>query len=233
MTGPGPLYDTLHELYNQTFEPGPVHRFVAEVPARLRELGAPHQLVVTTGYDLVLEQALTNAGEEFDVVAYVATGRNRGRFWHLPPGERPRVIEIPNTYATELSLERRTVVLKLHGGVDRDTAREWESFVVTEDDYIDYLARDELANLIPVGLTAKLRRSHFLFLGYALRDWNLRVLLNRLWGEEKVGYRSWAVQPEAPALEIESWRRRDVDVFDIPLEQYVATLDRRLAEVHV
>jgi DNA-binding SARP family transcriptional activator/class 3 adenylate cyclase len=231
MTGPGPLYDTLHELYSRTCEPGPVHRFVANMPARLRELGAPHQLVVTTGYDLVLEQALTDAGEEFDVVAYVATGRNRGRFWHLAPGERPRVIEIPNTYATELSLERRTVVLKLHGGVDRDTAREWESFVVTEDDYIDYLARDELANLIPVGLTAKLRRSHFLFLGYALRDWNMRVLLNRLWGEEKVGYRSWAVQPEAPALEIESWRRRDVDVFDIPLEQYVATLDRRLAEV--
>jgi DNA-binding SARP family transcriptional activator len=233
MTGPGPLYDTLHELYSGTLEPGPVHRFVAEMPARLRELGAPHQLVVTTGYDLVLEQALTDAGEEFDVVAYVATGRNRGRFWHLAPGERPRVIEIPNTYATELSLERRTVVLKLHGGVDRDTAREWESFVVTEDDYIDYLAHDELANLIPVGLTAKLRRSHFLFLGYALRDWNLRVLLNRLWGEEKVGYRSWAVQPEAPPLEIESWRRRDVDVFDVSLDEYVATLERRLAEVRV
>ncbi len=231
MTGPGPLYDTLHELYSASFEPGPVHRFVAEMPARLRELGAPHQLVVTTGYDLVLEQALNEAGEEFDVVAYVATGRNRGRFWHLAPGERPRVIEIPNTYATELSLERRTVVLKLHGGVDRDTTREWESFVVTEDDYIDYLARDELANLIPVGLTAKLRRSHFLFLGYALRDWNLRVLLNRLWGEEKVGYRSWAVQPEAPPLEIESWRRRDVDLFDVPLEQYVETLERRLSEV--
>jgi DNA-binding SARP family transcriptional activator/class 3 adenylate cyclase len=233
MTGPGPLYDTLHEFYSGSFEPGPVHRFVAEMPARLRELGAPHQLVVTTGYDLVLEQALTEAGEEFDVVAYVATGRNRGRFWHLAPGERPRVIEIPNTYATELSLDRRTVVLKLHGGVDRDTAREWESFVVTEDDYIDYLARDELANLIPVGLTAKLRRSHFLFLGYALRDWNLRVLLNRLWGEEKVGYRSWAIQPEAPPLEIESWRRRDVDVFDVSLEEYVETLERRLAEVRV
>jgi DNA-binding SARP family transcriptional activator len=233
MTGPGPLYDTLHELYSATFAPGPVHRFVAALPARLRELGAPNPLVVTTGYDLVLEQALADAGEEFDVVAYVATGRNRGRFWHLAPSERPRVIEIPNTYATELSLERRPVVLKLHGGVDRDTAREWESFVVTEDDYIDYLARDELANLIPVALTAKLRRSHFLFLGYALRDWNLRVLLNRLWGEEKVGYRSWAVQPEAPPLEVESWRRRDVDLFDVPLDEYVETLARRLDEVRV
>ena len=42
-------------------------------------------------------------------------------------------------------------------------------------------------------LAARLRRSHFLFLGYALDDWSLRVFLRRLWGERAVGYRSWAV----------------------------------------
>jgi hypothetical protein len=161
----------------------------------------------------------------------VATGRDRGRFWHLPHGGAPRLVEIPNTYATELDLAKTSVILKLHGGVERGSAREWESFVVTEDDYIDYLAREDLSNLIPVGLTAKLRRSHFLFLGYALRDWNLRVLLNRLWGEEKVGYRSWAVQPEAPPLEIEFWRKRDVDVFELEVDEFVDAFDGRLAEL--
>ena len=29
-----------------------------------------------------------------------------------------------------------------------------------EDDYIDYPAQAEVANVVPVGLTAKLRRSH-------------------------------------------------------------------------
>jgi DNA-binding SARP family transcriptional activator len=231
MTGLGPLYDALHELYATDFEAGDAHRFAAALARKLRDQGAPHPLVVTTGYDLALERAFTDAGEEFDVVTYAATGRNRGRFWHLAPNKRPQVIEVPNTYATELSLERRSIILKLHGCVDRDAGREWESFVVTEDDYIDYLARDDLANLIPVALTAKLRRSHFLFLGYALRDWNLRVLLNRLWGEEKVGYRSWAVQPEAPPLEIEFWRRRDVDVFELPVDEYVRTLESRFEEV--
>ena len=229
MSGVGPLYDALHELYAE-LAPGNVHRFVASLPPNLRERGLANPLVVTTGYDLALERAFEDAGEQFDVVAYVATGRNRGRFWHLPPNGRPQVIEVPNTYATELSLERRAVILKLHGCVDTEPAREWESFVVTEDDYIDYLSRDDLANLIPVGLTAKLRRSHFLFLGYALRDWNLRVLLNRLWGEEKVGYRSWAVQREAPPLEVEFWRRRDVDVYEFPLEEYLQTLASRLAD---
>ena len=99
------------------------------------------------------------------------------------------------------------MILRVHGRVDRDDGREWESFVVTEDDYIGYLAPGELASVIPVALAARLRRSHFLFLGYALRDWHLRLLLNRLWGDEKVGYRSWSVQPDASALETEFWRR--------------------------
>jgi hypothetical protein len=102
---------------------------------------------------------------------------------------------LPNTYATELSLERRTVILKLHGQVDRGPEREWESFVVTEDDYIDYLA-----------------------------DWNLRVIVN--WSEQPLTYRSWAVQPEPMPLEREFWRRRDVELHELPFEQYLGILAR-------
>ncbi len=42
-------------------------------------------------------------------------------------------------------------VLKLHGQVDRSLEREHESFVVTEDDYIGYLARTEVVSAVPVG----------------------------------------------------------------------------------
>ena len=56
---------------------------------------------------------------------------------------------MPNTYATELTLERRTVLLKLHGAVDPFPEREWESFVITEDDYIDYLGRSESQRPFP------------------------------------------------------------------------------------
>ena len=55
--------------------------------------------------------------------------------------------------------------------------------MITEDDYIDYLGRSELTAVVPVALAAKLRRSHFLFLGYEMADWNLRLILNRIWGE--------------------------------------------------
>jgi hypothetical protein len=116
------------------------------------------------------------------------------------------------------------VILKLHGQVDRGPERRWESFVVTEDDYIDYLARSDVAGAVPVGVAAKLRRSHFLFVGYTMADWTLRVILNRLWNDQPLSYRSWAVQPEAKPLEHEFWRRRDVDVLEMPLERYVDTL---------
>ncbi len=228
MQGSGPLYDELHARFEAAVEPGPLHRFLARLPALLREHGAPHQLIVTTNYDLALERAFEEEGEELDIVAYVASGPNRGRFWHRAPSDAPRPIDVPNTYATELSLERRTILLKLHGAVDPLPEREWESFVITEDDYIDYLGRSELTAVVPVSLAAKLRRSHFLFLGYEMADWNLRLILNRIWGERPVGYRSWAVQRATSPLAHAFWRRYDVATLDVDPQAYVELLERRL-----
>ena len=228
MKGSGPLYDELHARFEAAVEPTAQHRFLAQLPALLRERGAPHQLIVSTNYDLALERAFEDAGEELDIVAYVASGPHRGRFWHRPPGQAPRPIDVPNTYATELSLEQRTILLKLHGAVDPLPEREWESFVITEDDYIDYLGRSELTAVVPVALAAKLRRSHFLFLGYEMADWNLRLILNRVWGERPVAYRSWAVQRSPSPLAQAFWRRYDVTPLDVEPEAYVELLERRL-----
>jgi DNA-binding SARP family transcriptional activator len=226
MKGPGPLHDELHAMLEADATPTPVHRLFAALPPLFRARGVPHQLIVTTSYDLALERAFFDAGEEFDVVSYIAEGRHRGKFCHLDPAGNGTLIELPNEYATELSLERRTVILKLHGQVGRTTEREWESFVVTEDDYIGYLSQTEVASVLPVSLAAKLRRSHFLFLGYSLADWNLRLLLYRLWGDQPLGYRSWAAQENAQPFELEFWRRQGVDVVDMALEQQVEALAR-------
>jgi len=220
--GPGPLYDELRALLEASAAPTPVHRFFASLPAALRARGAPHQLLVTTSYDLLLEQALLDAGEEFDIVSYVASGRDSGRFLHREPDGAVRVIELPNTYVSELSLERRTIVLKLHGDGE-------ESFVVTEDDYIAYLAHGDVGAAVPVALAAKLRRSHFLFLGYGVREWSLRLVLDRICAGAPLAYRSWAVVGEARPLEREFWRARDIDLLEHPLDDYVEGLGRYVA----
>ena len=61
LNGSGPLYDTLHTLVEGDGEPSPVHRFLAGLPALLRERETAQPLLVTTGYELALERALEEA----------------------------------------------------------------------------------------------------------------------------------------------------------------------------
>jgi hypothetical protein len=233
MTGSGPLYDQLHEIFDADYAIGPLHRFLAALPARLRGAGRPGAapLLLTTNYDDALERALGDAGEPFDVVSYLADGEHAGKFVHRAPDADPVVVERPNEYRA-LRPGERVVILKMHGAVDRSAEdAPWDSYVITEDHYIEYLARTDIANLVPVTLTARLRRSHFLFLGYSMRDWNLRVILHRIWGEQKLKYKSWAVQRRPSELDREFWELRGVDVLDVPLDDYVVALAAALDEL--
>jgi DNA-binding SARP family transcriptional activator len=226
--GVGPLYDELHALFAESAEPGPVERLLAKMPDLARARGGEHQLVVSTGYGHSVERAFEERGEEFDVVSYIAVGPNRGKFLHRAPDGSETVVAVPNTYA-DLSLAERTVILKVHGGVDEQPDRGRESFVVSEDDYIGYLAQSELANVVPVTLAAKLRRSHLLFVAYPVVEWSLRVFLHRVFGDQPITYRSWAVLPGAQGIQREFWKQRGVDLFDVSLEEFVADLDRRIS----
>ena len=158
---------------------------------------------------------------------YVAAGRDRGKFLHISPDGAAIVVEEPNAY-TGLALDERSVLLKIHGHVDRGGTRERESFAVSEDDHIDYLVGDS-AGTVPVQLAARLRRSHVLFLGYAVDDWSLRVFLRRVWGGDRLTYRSWAVQQAAEQFAAELWRERGAEVYDVSLETYAGELARLTA----
>jgi hypothetical protein len=140
-----------------------------------------------------------------------------------------RVIDDPGDYAAELSLERRTVVLRLRGRIDSRPGRDWESFVVTEDDHLDYLRSSDVAGGIPVSLAATLRRSHFLFVGYAVRDWCLRLVLNRICADGPLVYRSWAIAKEPGPTEEELWRRAGVELVRGEPERYAAALEDAVA----
>jgi hypothetical protein len=229
VTGGRALYDELHDVFARDYAPTSLHELLAALPAAIRNwreqgFSARQQLIVTTNYDDALERAFTLAGEPFEIVTYLARGPDRGKFVHHTSAGDERVIEQPNRYR-ELSLERQPVILKIHGAVNRGSEAR-DSYVITEDHYIEYLAQTDIANIIPAALMAVMNESHFLFLGYSLRDWNLRVILQRMWGrqpfEEK--YTSWAIRKDPSRLEERLWRSRNVEIFDVDLDGYVTLL---------
>jgi hypothetical protein len=181
---------------------------------------------ITTNYDDVLERAFREIGEPFDVLVYITDGDDRGKFVHVPCEGGARLIERPNEYS-DVNPETRSVILKIHGAVDRSGSNS-DSFVITEDHYIDYLTRTDIASLLPVHVAARLKKSHFLFLGYGLRDWNLRVILHRIAGAQKLPYSSWAIQRGPDQLDTKFWSRREISIIDCDLSEYIAALGARL-----
>jgi hypothetical protein len=213
-----------------------VHLFLARFPQELQSLGLPprYQMILTTNYDAALEGAFEAENEPYDLAVYMASGEDRGRFVHYPYDRDPETITVPNRYGKfpidDYGELERTVIVKIHGGLGGDGAGlgAKDNFVITEDHYIDYLSSAPIESLVPVQLLAKLTESHCLFLGYSMRDWNLRVFLKRIWRGEPLGAKSWAIERDASTLEKDFWAQSQVDYFAAPLEDYIQELRRQM-----
>jgi hypothetical protein len=134
--------------------------------------------------------------------------------------------ESPNKL--DIDLSKRTVIYKMHGAVDRgDMSRD--QYVITEDDYIDFLARMTKNKAVPAIFAEPFQTRHFLFLGYGLRDWNLRVVLNRIEKDlqRQKGIKSWAIQHKPSPLEQRFWQERGVEVYDQLLDKFVEEIKLR------
>jgi hypothetical protein len=226
--GAGRLWRELHELFDVECAPTRVHRVLARLAKVLQadeRVELPHQFIITTNYDDVLERAFQEAGLPFDLLVYVAHGENRGRLLHLPPEGEPAVITEPNK-VVDLGTER-TAIVKIHGAVDRAHAGR-DSWVITEEHYVEYLTRTDISTWMPVALSRRLHESNLECLGYSLRDWNLRAILMRLRQDRAVGWNWWAVQLESSRVDRRVWIKQDLEILDANLEDYALTLERML-----
>lgn len=228
--GTGALRERLHAIFAGEYQPTALHQMVASLPRRLRarDSKARLPLIVTTNYDDSLEHAFRGLGEEFDLVSYVAAEDGLpGRFVHQAPGSPLRDIDKPNE-DTLVALEQRTVILRVHGFVDRSDSGN-DTYVVADDDYIDYASGQDISGLLPVNVLAKLRKSHVLFVGFNPQHWNHRVFFRRIWRDQPfTKYKSWAVAPDPDELDLHFWQRRAVDVINMSLDAYTAALGTRM-----
>jgi hypothetical protein len=235
--GKAPLQKALRKILTASFPPGPVHRFLAGLPTALNHQRHEQrcQLIATVNYDDALEQAFDEHGEPYDLAIYMAQGEYKGKFLHVPWGSQPQVVVVANDYVDfpidEYGNVERTIILKVHGAFDRARSAQpsHESYVITEDDYIDYMSRTPIESLVPVQLLNTMRENYVLFLGYPVRDWNSRVFLQRVWGEQPLGAKSWSIASNAEIVEKKFWNEFGVDLFDVALTTYCNELGGQLS----
>jgi hypothetical protein len=255
-SGREPLRDRLRQLLShRKLEPGAIHRLLAAMKQPI--------LVVTTNYDTLLEQAFDEAGKPYDQVVYPADQPRMAKsvlVWE--DGKSEPKERASNTLVVEPG--KRSVIFKMHGttfydrpksaaqggqaGGDETSqtqanpasllaatkAARPDHYVITEEDYIEFLTRMGSQSAIPPNFFPHFQRSHFLFLGYGLRDWNLRLLLKNMRNHlsrrdpdvDSNALKSWAIQLSPSELEKELWKQRGVNIFDAPLDTFAGELRR-------
>jgi hypothetical protein len=221
------LRDALREVFDRDYEPCDIHTFLASVPTPL--------LIVTTNYDDLTERAYDRAGRPYDLVVHPTDNDEYAAavLWTKHGAAEPTPVK-PNLL--QIDLATTTVIYKMHGSVYRgagEARSACDSYVITEDDYVDFLSRMTGQTAVPSIFIRYFRERQFLFLGYGLNDWNLRLVLRNLRNvlpEAEAGARggsgrgqqpSWAIQFRPSPLESALWDARGVKIYDMGIDEFV------------
>lgn len=139
----------------------------------------------------------------------------------------------PNELSIEL--EKKTVIFKMHGSIVPQTS-DLDTFVITESDYVELLARIASRSAIPALFASHCQDRNLLFLGYSLRDWSFRTILqslNRFFAKRLVAgddeIQSWAIDDRFSELELKFWQRRGVYPYEVNLDEFVRLLRARMS----
>jgi hypothetical protein len=202
------------------------YRFLAEVCKPL--------LIITANYDTQLERAFHAAQKPYDLVVYGADRKDLANavLWWPAGAAEP---ETPAPNELYIDLETTTVIFKMHGSILPETD-EWDSFVITETDYVDFLSRVASQSAIPALFSTHCHDRSLLFLGYDLREWSFRTILGSLsrffarraaaFGEEEL--LSWAINKYFSELEIKFWQKRGIYPYEVSIDEFVEKLQAKM-----
>jgi hypothetical protein len=212
------LKQQLHAIFASAEYPlGSLHRYLASIDAPL--------IVVTTNYDDLLERAFDDVPHH--LVVHATDPKYGEQILWQPPGESRLEPISPNRLA--IDVDRETVIYKMHGTAVVDgelPVEESGQYVITEDDYVNFLTRLTKRKALPVGFAKPFERRNFLFLGYALRDWNLRVIMKQVHTKARQlqKIRSWAIDEKPSPLEQAFWLSRGVKIYRESIDVFVERL---------
>lgn len=187
---------------NIQIKPSPALQMLAALPFRI---------VITTNYDNLFDRALMNAE--------TMSGRTKSpiiRIYDPTRTTEPEIVPIDPT-------EEKPILLKLHGDI-----RNPNSIVITEEDYITFVQRMASPTLHPIHqfIRMRMRAWPFLFIGYSLKDYNLRLLFRTLqWGSDEKLPLSYSVDPSPDDLVVAvTGKERTVSFIQRNLWEFVPPL---------
>ncbi len=219
LRGGDDLRTTINEIFSRSAAPLPCHEFCASLAdwrlaRRPAEESIPKALpprftcplFITTNYDALLEDALRKRGVPFDLLYYDGADHPEGarlEAFRCDPESVDK--HLTTEELAQLGSEHRVCVVKIHGSVATPKQNSHPpSFVITEDDYITFLASVRWDNFFPAGIASHLARCHYLFLGHSLSDWNLRVMLHQItqkgW-RRRTDFKIWVVKKKVVQFE--------------------------------
>ena len=177
----------------------------------------PFSIVITTNYDHLFDIALARANTR--------DGRPKQpivRIYDPTRTDHPESVPLDPT-------EEKPILLKLHGDIDKP-----ESIVVTEEDYIVFIQRMSIRHLHPIheNIRARMNSWPILFIGYGLKDYNLRLLFRTLrWHVDVANFPlSFSVDPYPDNLVVWVWERGEkpmVSFIKEDLWNFVPTLYKK------
>jgi len=151
--GRAALVKKLEEQIKTGRKPSPAVRMLASMPFKI---------VVTTNWDQLYESALRHPDVDKDPYLVI---------YDPDPAK-------PTPDAPDDPTPERPLLFKIHGDLDKR-----ESIVVTDEDYITFVQRmsdKEALHPVPQTIRYRMTRWPTLFIGYSLRDYNLRLLFRTL-----------------------------------------------------
>ena len=175
------LVDTLQKYIVHKKKPSPALEMLAQLPFRI---------IITTNYDQLFENALIKAGKEPQILIYNPTDK----------------IPTTDVYSEEPSASN-PLVFKIHGDL-----KKRDSIVITDEDYVVFVQRmstgEHIFHPIPETIRYLLKRWPTLFIGFSLRDYNLRLLFRTLrWNIDNSDMPAcFSVDPKPDPMILKVWQ---------------------------
>ena len=154
-------------------------------------------LIITTNYDQLIEQNLTDLHVptcvlrvdrkssrvfiDFMPGAQDFLGLTREQFAELERTYKEDDFQSPHRQASQFCLSNKShavaMVYKIHGCPVSDERYQADNVVISDQDYVMFIQKNGLNNeLIPAYIRKRAMYAGFLFLGYSFSDWNVRSL---------------------------------------------------------